>query len=285
MDERGTSADLSEVWVACECGAERSMSDAAAVGALGTCNGARPWLGPYAHETCGEPNRLLIRTASNAYFPQLLSVISLPDRDEVVSKAVDRVWQNFLEYVETLDDLRAERARKPPVKATLDGLSDTEVFDEIKARRAGAPPDAKSVKRAELETLMASKEEVGNDRPTGDFYARSLPRSIWDRPWTSSIERIVLVHRLREVVALAGFTRFEAAAPDVEGELDMGVHGRSEHRDLHGHSGRGRGAAEQVPEGFGTAASVAAQGPAESHSYGCRAGDDRSKNQHAAARR
>ena len=37
------------------------------------------------------------------------------------------------------------------------------------------------------------------------------------------VERIVLVHRLREVVALVGFTRFEAQAPDIEGELEMGV--------------------------------------------------------------
>ena len=37
------------------------------------------------------------------------------------------------------------------------------------------------------------------------------------------IERIVLVHRLREVGAQVGFTRFESAAPDIEGELDLGV--------------------------------------------------------------
>jgi hypothetical protein len=37
------------------------------------------------------------------------------------------------------------------------------------------------------------------------------------------IERIVLVHRLREVVAQVGFTRFESAAADLEGELDLGV--------------------------------------------------------------
>ena len=37
------------------------------------------------------------------------------------------------------------------------------------------------------------------------------------------IERVVLVHRLREVVAQVGFTRFEAAAPDIEGELEIGV--------------------------------------------------------------
>ena len=37
------------------------------------------------------------------------------------------------------------------------------------------------------------------------------------------IERVVLVHRLREVVAQLGFTRFEPAAPDIEGELEIGV--------------------------------------------------------------
>jgi hypothetical protein len=37
------------------------------------------------------------------------------------------------------------------------------------------------------------------------------------------IEHVILVHRLREVVAQLGFTRFEAAAPDIEGELDIGV--------------------------------------------------------------
>jgi len=33
----------------------------------------------------------------------------------------------------------------------------------------------------------------------------------------------VLVHRLREVAALVGFTRFEALAPDIEEEFEMGV--------------------------------------------------------------
>lgn len=38
-----------------------------------------------------------------------------------------------------------------------------------------------------------------------------------------AIERVVLVHRLREVVAQVGFTRFEAAGPDIDGELSIDV--------------------------------------------------------------
>jgi len=69
IDERGTSGDLTEVWIRCECGkAERNMAQAAKLQdrVLGHCDGYQPWLGPVTKEPCGEPNRLLIRTASNA---------------------------------------------------------------------------------------------------------------------------------------------------------------------------------------------------------------------------
>jgi hypothetical protein len=37
------------------------------------------------------------------------------------------------------------------------------------------------------------------------------------------VERVVLVHRLREVVAQLGFTRFEAVGTDIDGDLEVGV--------------------------------------------------------------
>jgi Domain of unknown function (DUF1998) len=233
IDERGTSGDIAEIFTRCECGQVRRLSDATVPGSLGHCDGARPWLGPYTREACTELNRLLVRHASNAYFPQVMSVISLPDRNESLEKAVNQVWDSYLQYVDTLDELRRERQKKPPVKAALDGFTDDEVFQEIEARKgtgAGAP--IKSVKQAEFEVLAATKEEVGRDTPDGDFFARALPRSAWDRPWMAGVERVVLVHRLREVVAQLGFTRFEAITPDVEGDLQMGVQAASLARDL-----------------------------------------------------
>ena len=224
VDERGTSGDLGEIVVRCECGVERRLNDATVPGILGRCEGSRPWLGPTTREECNEPNRLLVRHASNAYFPQIMSVISLPDRNETLEKVINQVWENFLQYVETIDDLRKDRQKKPPVKAALEGFSDDEVFQEIEVRKgSGVETPMKSVKQAEFEMLVAAKEEIGEDMPDGDFFARALPKSAWNGPWMSSIERIVLVHRLREVVAQLGFTRFEASTPDVEGELQMGV--------------------------------------------------------------
>jgi len=150
-----------------------------------------------------------------------MSVISLPDRDQAIKQTVDRIWSH-LEAVEEIDQLRYER-RKAVVKEALDGLSDDEVFTEIQSRALGGTKTEKSVKVAELETLIAARDEIGEDRPDGVFYARNLPRTVWDQPWMTPIERVVLVHRLREVVAQVGFTRFESAAPDTEGELDIGV--------------------------------------------------------------
>lgn len=223
MDERGTSGDLSEIFIRCECGQERNMFEAAHIQtkALGKCDGNRPWLGSYSKEECNELNRLLIRTASNAYFPQVLNVISLPDRDEAIKAAVDSVWE-FLSEVEDIKTLRYER-RKARVHDALNDFSDEAVFAEIMSRHQPVPSESKSVKGAEFEILAASQDQIGEDLPDGNFYARTLPRGQWDAPWMKPIQRVVLVHRLREVAALIGFTRFEASTPDINGEFDMGV--------------------------------------------------------------
>lgn len=227
IDDLGTSGDITEVLVRCECGQTRLLSEAVEsggyqqAGALGLCDGSQPWLGPFARARCEQPSKFLIRTASNAYFPQKLSVISLPPRNETVTEAVDRAWM-FLEAAESMDDVRYER-KKERVAKILEGLGNEEIWEEIERRRNPTTETASRLKPDELRTLIACEQEQGDDRPDGDFYARVLPRSIWDAPWMNSIEQIVLVHRLREVVAQAGFTRFESATTTIEGELDYGV--------------------------------------------------------------
>jgi Domain of unknown function (DUF1998) len=226
LEERGTTGDLDEIYVVCECGADRVMSQAARpdLRALGSCNGSRPWLGAGTRESCGEANRLLIRSASNAYFPQQLSVISIPDTRRPVDEAVRSLWEDFLVDVEAPEDLIKAR-RKPTVAAKLQGLSDEDVWAAISHVRAGDDDTTKrTVKEVEFEALSEAQEELGSDVPDGYFFARSLPSAHWEAPWMQAIERVVLVHRLREVIAQVGFTRFEAAGPDIQGELmDLSV--------------------------------------------------------------
>lgn len=223
VEERGTTGDLDEIYITCDCGAKRVMSQAARLElkALGSCNGARPWLGAGTRESCGEPNRLLIRSASNAYFPQMLSVISIPDNRTPVDDVVRSLWDDFLSDVESAADL-AKARKKPTVLTKLQGIDDAEVLESIARVRSGSGGD-RPVKAVEFEALSQAKEELGSDAPDENFFARSLPRSVWDAPWMELIDRVVLVHRLREVVAQLGFTRFEAAGPDIEGELSLEV--------------------------------------------------------------
>jgi len=98
--------------------------------------------------------------------------------------------------------------------------------DELPApiHNPGAGAGDVSVRQAEFEVLNVIAGTRGRDEPDSPFLAESLPRAGWDpdsKPALRNIERVVLVHRLREVMALVGFTRFEPASTDEKGELDL----------------------------------------------------------------
>jgi hypothetical protein len=61
------------------CGARERLSTALVPETLPTCHGERPWLGRSGTEGCTEKLRLLVRSASNAYFGQEVSALSLAE--------------------------------------------------------------------------------------------------------------------------------------------------------------------------------------------------------------
>lgn len=226
LDERGTGGDLGDLTVRCQaCKATRSMQEAAEYEtfALGTCRGSRPWLGLHgSRQDCSLPARLLIRTAANAYFPQVMSALSLPDQAAGLDKLVGQLWDD-LSIVESLPELRFVK-RKPAIAAVLAGQDDGEVLTAIERIRGGGAAE-RPVKQVELDALVAAPEGFGDDVPVDpDFHARRLPESLWRRSDLSTpISAVVQLHRLREVLALIGFTRFESVTPDVDGEYDGDV--------------------------------------------------------------
>jgi hypothetical protein len=58
----------------------------------------------------------------------------------------------------------------------------------------------------ELDALLAAPKGFGDDVPVDqNFHARRLP---WRHTkWSDGIEAVIQLHRLREVLALVGFTR------------------------------------------------------------------------------
>lgn len=225
LDERGTSGDLADLVVRCECTKSRRLSEATLLelNPLGSCRGTRPWLGRYASEDCGMPSRLLIRTASNAYFPQVMSVLSLPDRGSAVETVVGELWDD-LQIVDGRDDLKFLK-KKPALAARLEHFDDDEVLQKIAEKKDGRVQE-RPVKQVELDAILAVPEGYADDVPIDpNFHARRLPDHAWRRASTLSpgIQSVIQLHRLREVVALIGFTRFEAIMPDIDGEYDTDV--------------------------------------------------------------
>ena len=225
LDERGTSGDLADLYVRCECGKSRNLYEATLIDSnpLDYCRGKTPWLGSNTHEDCRERSKLLIRTASNAYFPQVFTVLSLPDRGSAIELAVRELWSD-LEIVETADHLSFLK-KKAHLADRLKNYSDDDVLAAIKTVKKGAVED-KPVKHVELDAILAAPEGYGDDVPVDEnFHARRLPESSWRRndEYSGGIQSVVQLHRLREVLALLGFTRFEAITPDVNGEYETDV--------------------------------------------------------------
>ncbi len=237
LAEKGTTGDLVDIFVRCECGKRRSLGEGLprrGTGEtepgeqrrepLGYCTGRRPWLGEHLpNEDCRDaddkllPAKLLIRTASNSYFAQTLSVIHIPEPGQDLRKALERVWAQYFAEVDTREKMAVIRDLPDP-RRELEGFSDDELWQEIQRKGAGLKGEMKPIKHAEMETLLTRDFETPSEVPDGDFYASRLPRSSLASGLMSVVDQVVLVHRLREVRALIGFSRFEAILPDVNGE-------------------------------------------------------------------
>ena len=94
----------------------------------------------------------------------------------------------------------------------------------ISARRAGqdGAPQRK-IKVAEFELLSCGQPTIGKNEHDSVFYAEDYPKDQWKTDLTKDLERVVIVHRLREVTALVGYTRFDYISPDIDGEFDLNL--------------------------------------------------------------
>ncbi|MCU0692711.1 MAG: DrmB family protein [Polyangiaceae bacterium] len=228
FDEVGTGGDLKDLRVTCSgCGDNIRMSVAAQYfrekePTLGYCTGRRPWLGGNSHAGCDEPMRLLLCSASHAYFPVPASVIHIPDPDADIRNKVSGVYE-LIKNVKNPAQIGMLRDMQDPVRIGLEGVSDDAAYGEVDRRKESRPIARKKVKEAEVEVLQSCPPSLATDRPNGRFYARTLPLPANRPKVMEHIDKVVLMHRLTEVRAFVGFTRFEAKTTDVDGELDIGA--------------------------------------------------------------
>jgi hypothetical protein len=133
---------------------------------------------------------------------------------------VRQLWDAGLSVVAKNPESLAVMRQVPNIATRLAGLSDAEVLASVTRVAAGVAAFVeRPVKEVEYEAFAEAQEELGSDRPDGDFFARNLPKKEWSAPWMEGITGVVLVHRLREVIAQVAFTRFESLGADINGEL------------------------------------------------------------------
>lgn len=224
LEDRGTSADPKDLSISCECGARIEFENLFASGVLGKCQGYRPWLGDTDHEDCTKPLKLLIRGATNAYFPQVASVISLPTASDRLVDLLSKHLSGF-STISSPAEIEVVFRFNPALAREFEDYTHDEMFSKIQTVIGGQTGDSSqhlSPKHTEFDVLASGQTTIGQDTIGSRLFARTLERSDWMRGSGHEhfIRRIIAVHRLREVLCLYGFTRLEPASVASDGSLE-----------------------------------------------------------------
>lgn len=209
----GGAGSLAGIVVECrECKLERSMEGAFARDALRgirSCGGYRPWLRADSADGCGKLLRTTQRGASNVWFSNVRSVLSIPPWSEGLQKFVQDHWG-------TLGlDLEAEMLKTLAEKVIESSGADYSVEELLAAIEARKQEGQRA--RGEAETRAEEYRALCQGRSGGadaDFVAEvTEPPAGLER----FVDLVTVVSRLREVRAFTGFSRLQPNRPDGDG--------------------------------------------------------------------
>lgn len=226
-------ATLAGTKVVCDCGKKRNLG--AAIGELPEaekesarkikCNGKRPWLGTFEGEPCDAVLRGSLRSASNVYFAQIRSSIFLPQETSEVSEDLLSILREPMPSqliqlaAEANHDLPPERLRQHGYEVRLRGYSDEQIrvaIDVILGRVPAKTEQVPHVPSDDSETRFRRAEYLvlQNERSDSTLEIRRVPLEEYDGDVAWFFDRIMLITKLRETRAFAGFTR-------VNGDVDV----------------------------------------------------------------
>lgn len=218
LGSRGESASLADLFVACE---SCSTPEKRTMQSLGTafgadslkdwsCDGFRPWL----HDRqagCQEPVRALQRGASNVHFAVVGSALSIPPASEALTQIVEQS-RMYLDGVP-----------EAALRSVLTGVSQTygvtvdqllAAYGRLRSLEGDGPPLTERIAREQEYDALSQ----GRDDPIVGGVVPQFQNEVLNPPPKLShwFDLIGATTRLREVRALAGFSRIEPypASPD-----------------------------------------------------------------------
>ena len=210
---------LSSIVIKCtKCNIKRTMEGCMSKNALKgySCKGKRPWVG-FRKETndpepCGALMRALQRGASNVYYSVTQSALTIPPWSSKIQSMLDEKWETIQNgFDQSIDDSSLRFLINVLFKDVIDeGYYDEEDFyREINIRR-GVETDEN---QKYTEHMMYEDEYkalcngyVGDNEEPEQFEAEITDISSFISDY---FDEVVLVKRLREVLALRGFRRID----------------------------------------------------------------------------
>jgi len=208
--EVGASLETANLWVECnECGKKRSMVEAFGgrdEPALPACRGRHPHLRE-ASGHCTEELKAILLGASNSWFPETRSVLSVPTRAGKLAQLVEEKWL-YLQNATSREVLRA--FLQSPGFSEFAEFDEGEIWEEVDSWRSAPGEGAGSDEEESVDLKAPEWEVLSKPDPAlngKDFWLTEVAPP---PKFSNVIESVVLGERLREVNALVGFTRFRS---------------------------------------------------------------------------
>lgn len=239
-----SGASLTAITISCEaCGSKRNLGGIMSARPDGTtdlsrlleagkrfgCRGHQPWLGG-TEVGCTADIRATLRSATNLHFARIRSAIFLPP-EAVVGPAVERlveaIWHRrdvdpkFRFVDDTLRQTGLADAREQNLSVVLEGLGEAgwqpnqirqalSVVNERLAAQPGAP--ARDSRASELTFRREEFEVLMQNAETDELVIRTVSLAEYQEKvrgveLSTLLERVSLVHKLRETRAYFGFSR------------------------------------------------------------------------------
>ena len=233
-----SSAGLEGLEVRCSCGAKASLYGAfdkesghTAMEKLGNgymCTGFHPWKNE--HEFCGQYPRAIQRGASAAYFPKVVSSLVIPPYSDRINTKIElsEEYKNCLIKIEDFDDEeREDRIRKRldewATRISMQISVNPDIVKGILVRKWLEKVPEEYTTDSEHYRLEEYRALTGQLPPgeldSDDFIREGIDVSGYFIP---GLKSLALIHKVREVRALTGFTRLN---PPGSSDLGEGEHG------------------------------------------------------------
>jgi hypothetical protein len=193
LEDTGQTGAVTDLLVRCPTHkAKKNLGSAFGPGSrkvLPACMGERPWLGDVDPDGCDQHPRVLLRGASNAYFPIVASALSIPPWSEPVQVALGRYAEQMAKLTSAEDVSEWQKWNNAP---ELEQFTPEQVYAGLTRRREGAKASNLDLRQEEWRVLRTEPAAV---KTRAEFQAKAVATPA--QAGVLSVERVMLLERLR----------------------------------------------------------------------------------------